>query len=104
MANIITGGTYSLPMQTIVFNANDVIQICKSNPRRVALGFYSTSTTMAIYPNASGVILSQMKPGLSTNSGMWFLADESGPLTQIEWYGYDPNSGSITIMQVVRES
>ena len=104
MANIITGGTYSLPMQTIVFNGGDTLQLCRPNPRRVAVGFYSSSTTMQIYPTSVGVILSQIKPGLSTNSGIWFLADDAGPLVQIEWFGFDASSSSITIMEVVRES
>ena len=103
MANIITGGTYSLPMQTIVFNGGDTLQLCRPNPRRVAVGFYSSSTTMQIYPTSVGVILSQIKPGLSTNSGIWFLADDAGPLVQIEWFGFDASSSSITIMEVVRE-
>ena len=104
MANIITGGTYSRPMQTIVFNGGDTLQLCRPNPRRVAVGFYSSSTTMQIYPTSVGVILSQIKPGLSTNSGIWFLADDAGPLVQIEWFGFDASSSSITIMEVVRES
>lgn len=103
MANIIAGGTYSLPMQTLVFAGGDTLQLCRANPRRVAVGFYSSSTTMQIYPTAAGVGLSQIKPGLSTNSGIWFLADDAGPLTQIEWYGFNQNPGSITIMEVVRE-
>lgn len=103
MANIIAGGVYSLPMQTIAFTGGDTLQLCKPNPRRVAVGFYSSSTTMQIYPTSVGVILSQIKPGLSTNSGIWFLADDAGPLVQIEWFGYDLNPASITIMQVVKE-
>ena len=103
MANIITGGVYSLPMQTIVFSGGDTLQLCRPNPRRVAVGFYSSSTTMQIFPTSVGVILSQIKPGLSTNSGIWFLADDAGPLVQIEWFGYDASSSSITIMEVVRE-
>jgi hypothetical protein len=103
MANIITGGTYSLPMQTIAFSGGDTLQLCRPNPRRVAVGFYSSSTTMQIYPTSVGVILSQIKPGLSTNSGIWFLADDAGPLVQIGWYGYDASASSITIMEVVRE-
>lgn len=103
MANIITGGTYSLPMQTLAIDSNDIVQICKANPRRVAVGFYSASTSMQIYPTSAGVPASQVKPGLSTNSGIWFLASDAGPLTQLEWYAYDQNSGSITIMEVVQE-
>ena len=103
MANIITGGTYSLPMQTLVFSGGDTLQLCRPNPRRVAVGFYSSSTTMQIYPTSVGVILSQIKPGLSTNSGIWFLADDAGPLVQIEWFGYDASASSMTIMEVVRE-
>ena len=103
MANIITGGTYSLPMQTLIFSGGDTLQLCRPNPRRVAVGFYSSSTTMQIYPTSVGVIISQIKPGLSTNSGIWFLADDAGPLVQIEWYGYDISSSSITVMEVVRE-
>ena len=103
MANIITGGTYSLPMQTIVFNGGDTLQLCRPNPRRVAVGFYSSSTTMQIYPTNAGVQVSQIKPGLSTNSGIWFLSEDAGPLVQIEWFGYDASASSITIMEVVRE-
>ena len=104
MANIITGGTYSLPMQTLIFTGGDTLQLCRPNPRRVAVGFYSSSTTMQIFPTSVGVILSQIKPGLSTNSGIWFLADDAGPLVKIEWFGYDLNAASITVMEVVRES
>jgi hypothetical protein len=103
MANIITGGTYSLPMQTIQFAGGDVLQLCRPNPRRVAVGFYSSSSSMQIYPTALGVLTSQVKPGLSTNSGIWFLAEDAGPLVQIEWFGYDLSASSITVMQVVRE-
>lgn len=103
MANIITGGTYSLPMQTIIFSGGDTLQLCRPNPRRVAVGFYSSSTTMQIFPTAVGVVASQIKPGLSTNSGIWFLADDAGPLVQIEWFGFDSLNSSITVMEVVRE-
>ena len=104
MANIITGGTYSLPMQTLSFSGGDTLQLCRPNPRRVAVGFYSSSTTMQIYPTNAGVQVSQIKPGLSTNSGIWFLSEDAGPLVQIEWFGYDASASSITIMEVVRES
>lgn len=104
MANIITGGVYSLPMQTLAFSGGDTLQLCRPNPRRVAVGFYSSSTTMQIYPTNAGVQVSQIKPGLSTNSGIWFLSEDAGPLVQIEWFGYDASASSITIMEVVRES
>ena len=103
MANIITGGTYSLPMQTLSFSGGDTLQLCRPNPRRVAVGFYSSSTTMQIYPTNAGVQVSQIKPGLSTNSGIWFLSEDAGPLVQIEWFGYDASASSITILEVVRE-
>lgn len=103
MANIITGGTYSLPMQTLVFSGGDTLQLCRPNPRRVAVGFYSSSVTMQIFPTVLGVVGSQIKPGLSTNSGIWFLSEDAGPLVQIEWYGFDSANASITIMEVVRE-
>jgi len=103
MANIITGGTYSLPMQTIAFAGGDTLQLCRPNPRRVAVGFYSSSATMQIYPTNAGVQVSQIKPGLSTNSGIWFLSEDAGPLVQIEWFGFDASPSSITIMEVVRE-
>lgn len=103
MANIITGGTYSLPMQTLVFSGGDTLQLCRANPRRVAVGFYSSSVTTQIFPTALGVIASQIKPGLSTNSGIWFLSEDAGPLTQIEWFGFNSANASITIMEVVRE-
>jgi hypothetical protein len=50
------------------------------------------------------VVLSQIKPGLSTNSGIWFLSEDAGPLVQIEWFGFDSANASVTIMEVVRES
>ena len=103
MANIITGGTYSLPMQTLAFSGGDTLQLCRPNPRRVAVGFYSSSTTMQIYPTNAGVQVSQIKPGLSTKSGIWFLSEDAGPLVQIEWFGYDASASSITIMEIVRE-
>ena len=104
MANIITGGVYSLPMQTIAFAGGETLQLCRPNPRRVAVGFYSSSTSMQIFPTSVGVVLSQIKPGLSTNSGIWFLSEDAGPLVQIEWFGLDIDPASITIMEVVRES
>lgn len=103
MANIITGGTYSLPVQTLVFAGGDTLQLCRPNPRRVAIGFYSSSVTTQIFPTAVGVVGSQIKPGLSTNSGIWYLVEDTGPLVQIEWYGYNSSNGSITIIEVVRE-
>lgn len=103
MANIIIGGTYSLPMVNIVYSAFDIVQICKPNPRRVAVGFFSGDVDCRIYPTASGVILSQIKPSVSTNGGIWFLSEDSGPLVQIEWYSTSISSGTITIMQVVQE-
>lgn len=103
MANIIIGGTYSLPMVTLTLNLNETVQACKANPRRVAVGFYSTSTDLKIFPTSAGVVLSQIKPGLSTNSGIWFLSEDAGPLVQIEWYALSSSTAYLTVMQVVQE-
>lgn len=103
MANIIMGGVYSLPMNNIAYLSNAVTSVCKPNPRRVALGLYSSDQDCRIYPTAASVILSQIKPNISTNGGIWFLAADAGPLTQIEWYCYSPNAGTITVMEVVQE-
>ena len=103
MANIIIGGTYNLPMVTLTLIPNQTLQVCKGNPRRVALGFYSSNTDVRIFPTSIGALLSQIKPGLSTNSGIWYLAEDSGPLVQIEWYALSDTTAYITVMQVVQE-
>ena len=95
---------YSFPGTTIVLDAGIVTQVSIGNPRRIALGLFSTDSAMRIFPTSTGVLLSQISPNLATSGGYWYLASESGPLCQLDWYGYSVSGGSITVLEVVEES
>lgn len=95
---------YSFPVQNIVISATVATQACLGNTRRIALGIYSSESTMVIYPTSSGLTLSQIKPALGLGGGYWFLAGDTGPLCQLEWYAYCTNPGVITVLEVVEEA
>jgi len=102
--NILTGGIYSFPVNTITVGAGTTIEVCKGNPKRVALGFYSLSPDLTIYPTYVGAVLSQIRPWTQNTSGIWYLAEDLGPLVQIEWYAYSTAIAYITVLQVVKEN
>lgn len=95
---------YTFPVQNIVVNANVTTQVNLSNARRIALGLYSLDSNMVIFPTSSGVFQSQISPSNSTSGGYWFLAQDVGPLCQLEWYAYTTTGGTITVLEVVEES
>lgn len=95
---------YTFPVQNIVINANVTTQVNLSNARRIALGLYSLDPNMVIFPTSSGVFQSQISPSNSTSGGYWFLAQDVGPLCQLEWYAYTTTGGTITVLEVVEES
>ena len=95
---------YSFPAQNIVVSANLVTQSCLSNARRIALGLYSADATMVIFPTSSGLLQSQIYPSLATGGGYWFLAQDVGPLCQLEWYCFSTVGGVITVLEVVEDS
>jgi hypothetical protein len=95
---------YTFPVQNIVVNANVTTQVNLSNARRIALGLYSLDPNMVIFPTSSGVFQSQISPSNSTSGGYWFLAQDVGPLCQLEWYAYTTTGGTITVLEVVEES
>ena len=95
---------YTFPVQNIVINANVTTQVNLSNARRIALGLYSLDSNMVIFPTSSGVFQSQISPSNSTSGGYWFLAQDVGPLCQLEWYAYTITGGTITVLEVVEES
>jgi hypothetical protein len=95
---------YTFPVQNIVINANVTTQVNLSNARRIALGLYSLDSNMVIFPTSTGVFQSQISPSNSTSGGYWFLAQDVGPLCQLEWYAYTSSGGTITVLEVVEES
>lgn len=95
---------YSFPATTIVVNAGVQTQVVFGNPRRIALGLFSLDDQMRIFPASIGVLLSQISPALATSGGYWYLASESGPLCQLDWYAYTVSGGSITVLEVVEET
>jgi hypothetical protein len=95
---------YSFPGTTTVLSAGIVTQVCQGNARRIALGLFSTNADMRIFPTSMGVLMSQISPNLATSGGFWYLASETGPLCQLEWYGYSVSGGSVTTLEVVEES
>jgi hypothetical protein len=95
---------YTFPVQNIVINANVTTQVNLSNARRIALGLYSLDSNMVIFPTSTGVFQSQISPSNSTSGGYWFLAQDVGPLCQLEWYAYTTTGGTITVLEVVEES
>ena len=95
---------YSFPVQNIVILASTTTQVCLSNARRIALGLYSLDAYMVIFPTSTGTIQSQISPANSTSGGYWFLAQDVGPLCQLEWYAYTTSGGTITVLEVVEES
>lgn len=96
--------TYTLPQANISFGANVITQIVQANPRRIALGIYASDGDVRIFPTSSGVILSNIKPYLASAGGYWYMASEVGPLTQVDWYCFSINSGSVTVLEVVEET
>lgn len=99
-----TNHKYSFPATTIAINANEPTQVAFGNPRRIALGLFSLDSNMVIFPTSTGVMFSQISPALATSGGYWYLASESGPLCQIDWYAYTSSGGSVTVLEVVEES
>lgn len=95
---------YSFPVQNIVVGATIVTQACLGNTRRIALGIYSSEPSMVIYPMSTGVLISQIKPALGLGGGYWFLAADTGPLCQLEWYAYTTLGGTVTVLEVVEEA
>lgn len=95
--------TYTLPANNITLSAGDVTKICKGNPRRVALGIFSTFPTVRIYPLSQGTILSEVIPSSAFANGYWFYASAVGPLCMIEWYAYCTAVSNITVLEVVEE-
>ena len=95
---------YSFPVQNIIVAANTITQASSGNARRIALGLYSSDSTMVIYPTSMGLLMSQIYPSLATGGGYWFLAQDVGPLCQLEWYCYTTTGGVITVLEVVEES
>jgi hypothetical protein len=95
---------YSFPAQNLVLDASTTIQVCLSNARRIALGLYSLDANMVIYPTSTGTLQSQISPANATSGGYWFLAQDVGPLCQLEWYAYSTSGGIITVLEVVEES
>ena len=95
---------YSFPVNNISVFATIVTKVTKGNPRRIALGLYSSEPTMVIYPASTGVSLSQIKPAIGLGGGYWFLAQDTGPLCQLEWYAHCTTTGVITVLEVVEES
>lgn len=95
---------YSFPGTTTVLSAGIVTQVCQGNARRIALGLFSTDSAMRIFPTSMGVLMSQISPNLATSGGFWYLASETGPLCQLEWYGYSISGGSVTTLEVVEDS
>ena len=93
--------TYSFPIQNISLTDLVVTQICLGNARRIALGIYSSYSTVSIFPTSAGVIMSQIQPYLAPAGGYWYLAKEVGSLTQIEWYAYCTVPSIITVLEVV---
>lgn len=95
---------YTFPVQNIIVAANVTTQVNLSNARRIALGLYSLDPNMVIFPTSTGVFQSQISPSNSTSGGYWFLAQDVGPLCQLEWYAYTTTGGTITVLEVVEES
>ena len=93
--------TYTFPVQNISLTDLVVTQICLGNARRIALGIYSSYSTVTIFPTSAGVIQSQIQPYLAPAGGYWYLAKEVGSLTQIEWYAYCTVPSIITVLEVV---
>jgi len=99
-----TMNKYSFPVQNLVVNGVTVTQVCLSNSRRIALGLYSLDSNMVIFPTSTGALQSQISPSNSSAGGYWFLAQDVGPLCQLEWYAYTITGGTITVLEVVEES
>ena len=95
---------YTFPAQNVVVDANTVTQVNLSNARRIALGLYSLDSNMVIFPTSTGALQSQISPSNATSGGYWFLAQDVGPLCQLEWYAYTTSGGIITVLEVVEES
>jgi len=95
---------YTFPAQNIVVDASTITQVNLSNARRIALGLYSLDPNMVIFPTSTGVFQSQISPSNATSGGYWFLAQDVGPLCQLEWYAYTSSGGTITVLEVVEES
>jgi hypothetical protein len=95
---------YSFPVNSFAVNANDITQIVFGNTRRIALGIYSLTPDLVIYPSTIGIVLSQISPYQANRGGFWYLASEVGSLCQIDWYAYTVIGGAITILEVVEES
>lgn len=95
---------YSFPVTNIVLNASEITQISLGNSRRIALGIFSLTSDLVIYPITSGIQLSQISPYNSSIGGIWYLASDVGPLCQLDWYGFTPSSGTVTVLEVVEES
>lgn len=95
---------YSFPVTNIVLNATTITQVSVGNARRIALGLFSLTQDLVIYPVTSGIQLSQISPYNSSIGGIWYLASEVGPLCQLDWYAYSISGGTITVLEVVEES
>lgn len=95
---------YSFPVTNIVLNAATITQVSFGNARRIALGLFSLTQDLVIYPVTSGIQLSQISPYNSSIGGIWYLASEVGPLCQLDWYAYSISGGTITVLEVVEES
>lgn len=95
---------YSFPVTTLTINPDQITQCVFGNSRRIALGLFSMSTDLVIYPTTVGTQLSQISPYNSSIGGIWYLASEIGSLCQIDWYCYSFIGGAITILEVVEES
>lgn len=95
---------YTFPVQTIAVNSDEITQCVLSNPRRIALGLFSLTSDLVIYPSSVGIQLSQISPYASNLGGFWYLASEVGPLCQLDWYCWTFIGGAITILEVVEES
>lgn len=95
---------YTFPVQNVVVLAGVTTQVNLSNARRIALGLYSLDSNMVIFPTSTGTLQSQISPSNSTSGGYWFLAQDVGPLCQLEWYAYTSSGGTITVLEVVEES
>lgn len=95
---------YSFPVTTLAINGNEITQCVYGNSRRIALGLFSLTADLVIYPSSVGIQLSQISPYASNLGGFWYLASEVGSLCQIDWYCYSLLGGAITIIEVVEES
>ena len=95
---------YTFPVRNLVISAATTTQVNLSNARRIALGLYSLDSNMVIFPSSTGTDQSQISPSNATSGGYWFLAQDVGPLCQLEWYAYTSSGGTITVLEVVEES